>query len=112
MNPKVTLTFPWAAFLSWGGLVFNIFVNVCIVYGSLPEFYSHEDIGPGIMIGFIALFYKAVICFLIGMPCAILAIKKGRRRVGWLGVIFALTPAPLALALLKAAMHLNGLKFD
>ena len=112
MNPKVTLTFPWAAFFSWGGLVFNIFVNVCIVYGSLPEFYSHEDIGPGIMIGFIALFYKAVICFLIGMPCAILAIKKGRRRVGWLGVIFALTPAPLALALLKAAMHLNGLKFD
>ena len=111
-SPKVSLSIPWTPLLSWGGLLFNIYVNASIVYGSLPEFYSHQNIGPGIMIGFIGLFFTAIICFLIGIPCAILAIKKGRRRVGWLGVVFALTPAPLALGLLKAAMHLNGLHFD
>jgi hypothetical protein len=107
-----SFSFPWAALFSWSGLLFNIYVNLCIIYGSLPEFYSHQNIGPGIMIGFIGLFFTAVICFLVGIPCAILAIKKGRRRVGWLGVAFALTPAPLALALLKAAMQINGLHFD
>jgi hypothetical protein len=111
-SPKVSLSIPWTPLLSWGGLLFNIYVNASIVYGSLPGFYSHQNIGPGIMIGFIALIFMAIICLLIGIPCAILAIKKGRRRVGWLGIVFALTPAPLALGLLEGAMHLNGSHFD
>ena len=102
----------WVPLLSWGGLVFNIIVNVSNVYGSLPVFFRHDNIGPMAIFYFIGLFIQAIICILIGFPCAILAIKKGRRRMGWLGIILALTPAPLSLTLLKTAMYLNGLKFD
>jgi hypothetical protein len=81
-SPKVSLSIPWTPLLSWGGLIFNIYVNASIVCGSLPEFYSHENIGPGIMIGFIGLFFTAITCFLIGIPCAILAIKKDDDELG------------------------------
>jgi hypothetical protein len=103
-EPKVSFSFPWSLLLSWGGLIFNIFINGCIVYGSLPVFFRHDNLGPGTIFYFIGFFEIAVISFLIGFPCAILAIKKNRRRVGWLGIILALTPAPLSLALLKVAM--------
>jgi hypothetical protein len=116
-NPPPSLSFRWSAFpwtllLSWGGLVFSIFVNVSIVHGCLPLFFTHHNLGPGMIFWFISLFSTAGLTFFIGIPCAILAIKKGRRRVGWLGVVLALTPAPLGLTLVKIAMHLNGLQFD
>jgi hypothetical protein len=102
----------WIPLLSWGGLVFNIIVNVSIVYGSLPVFFRHDNIGPSAIFYFIGLFIQAVVSILIGFPCAILAIKKERRRIGWLGIVLAITPVPLSLTLLKTAMYLNGLKFD
>ena len=111
-EPKISLSFPWTPLLVWGGLTFNISVNASIVYGSLPLFYRHDNLGPGMIFWFITLFEVAVISCLIGLPCAIFAIKKRRRRVGWLSLVLALTPAPLALILLKMAMHLNGLQFD
>jgi len=98
--------------ISWGGFIFSIFINVSIVYGCLPTFFRHTNLGPSMIFWFINLFSMAIVTCIIGIPCGILAIRKGRPRVGWLGVALAITPAPLGWALLKVAMHLNGLQFD
>jgi hypothetical protein len=98
--------------ISWGGLLFGIFNNVWIVNGCLPVFFRHNNLGPGTIFWFIGLFYEAIVGFVIGIPCGIWAIKKHRPRVGWLGIVLALTPAPLGWTVLKVAMHVYGLEFD
>jgi hypothetical protein len=111
-EPKVSLSIPWTPLLSWGGFAFSLIMNASIVYGCLPVFFRHENLSAESMFWFIILALVAILTFIIGMPCAILAIMKGRRRIGWLGIIIALTPAPLGLILMETAMHLNGLHYD
>jgi len=93
-------------------LLFSIFINASVVYRCLPYFFWHQNLGPGMMLWFVGLFVTAILTFLIGVPCAIVAIKKRRRRVGWAGLLLALTPAPLGVILLRVAMHLTGIQFD
>jgi hypothetical protein len=109
---SASFSFPWAAVFSWGGLLFSIFINASIVYGCLPYFFWHQNLGPGMIFWYMGLFETAILTFVIGVPCAIVAVKKKRRRIGWLGLVLALTPAPLGVILLRVAMHLNGIQFD
>ena len=83
-----------------------------MVFACLPFYIDHSSRGPGIILGFILLGQYALIAFLIGVPCGIIAIKTGRRRIGWSGLILGFTPAPLAFALVEIATKLFNLQFD
>jgi hypothetical protein len=107
-----SFSFPWAALFSWGGLVFGMLGTASAFLNTYPYYFVHHDIGPGMIFYFLGLAVIAIFTLVVGLPCAIVGIIKRRRLVGWLGVIFALAPAPLGLAMLKAAMIMNGFHFD
>src|ERR1700722_11737650 len=79
VEPSISLSFPWLAFLSWVGLGVGIMGTGSVVLSSYPFFLIHNDIGPGVMFWMIGIFWTAVVTFLIGLPCGILAIKKGKQ---------------------------------
>jgi hypothetical protein len=97
-----------AAFSSWSGLIVGILGTGFVADLSYPFFFIHHNIGPGgaIWMG-IVTFIAGVTC-LLGLPCAIVGIIKGRRLVGWLGVVFTLAPLPTGMVMLKVAMRING----
>jgi hypothetical protein len=107
-NPAPSPTISWPAVFAWGGLIVGIMGTSSVALISYPIFRIHQDIGPGTMLWLAVVFITAIWTFLIGLPCAIIGIVKRRRLVGWLGVAFAIAPAPLGLAMLKTAMLING----
>jgi hypothetical protein len=111
-EPKIDVSLPWAAIFSWGGYIFGLFANISMVFACLPFYVDHSSRGPGMIFWFIGIYEFALVAFLIGVPCGIVAIKKGRRRIGWSGLILGFTPAPLAFALLEIATKLFNLPFD
>lgn len=107
-EPKIDYTFPWAGFFSWAGLLIGLFGTGRAVLMALPFFWNHSDLGPGIMFWMWAVLLTAFYTFLLGLPCAIVAIVKRRRLAGWLGVFLVMAPAPLAFAMFNTAMRING----
>jgi hypothetical protein len=97
-----------STFLAWCGLGIGWLGTCFVAMISYPLFSIHHDIGGGgaVWLGLVVL--AAGVTFLFGLPCAIYGIVKGERLIGWLGVIFAIAPVPLGLAMLKTAMALNG----
>ena len=81
-----------------------------VVYWSLPLFWIHHDIANTGFVWFHGVCTISFYTFVIALPCAIIGIVKRRRLLGWLGVAFAVAPAPLGLLMLEAAMTLNGFR--
>jgi|GEM_PF-6498297 hypothetical protein len=113
IEPKLSLKFPWAAFFAWAGLVIGILGTGYVALISFPFYgFHHQELGHGVMIWMAFVFMTGFWSFLIGLPCAIVGIIKGRRLIGWLGVLLVLLPVPLGWAMLKTAMALNGLTLE
>jgi hypothetical protein len=104
--------FPWPAFLSSSGLIVGVFSTGFVALSCLQFFFVQDHLGPSMIFWFMSLGWLAVITFLLGFPCAVFGIRKGWRRIGWLGVVFSMAPAPLGFAMLKIAMLANGVHFD
>jgi len=107
-HPLPALIIPGAAIFAWAGLVVGIIGIIRAVLLSYPFFLLHHDIANGAVLWFGFICITAFETFVIGLPCAIVGIVKGRRLIGWLGVVSSVIPAPLGFAMLRIAMVLNG----
>jgi hypothetical protein len=96
----------------WSGLIAGILGTGFVIYFSYPLLYIHHDIGPGGSVWLGVVIFIAGITFLLGLPCAIIGIAKGRRLIGWLGVLFTLAPLPTRMAMLRIAMRINGIHIE
>ena len=110
-SPPLSFSFPWAGFFAWFGLLTGMFGTFRATLLTYPFFWLHHDIGNGGVLWFGFVCITAFYTFLIGLPCAIVGLIKGRRLIGCLGVIFSIAPVPLACAMLHIAMALNGFHF-
>jgi hypothetical protein len=105
------LAYPWATIFSWGGFVFGLLVNLGIIISSLPFYFDYSGRGAGMLSWYLIAGRWALFAFLVGVPCGITAMMKGRRRLGRYGIVLGLTPAPLAYILLSIATRLFNAHF-
>ena len=101
---------PWGAVFAWTAVSIGLFGIGRVVYWTLPFFWIHHDIGNGGFVWFRGVCITAFYTFVFALPCAIVGIVKRRRVLGWLGVVFAIAPLPLAFIMSEVAMALNGFR--
>jgi hypothetical protein len=93
------------------GLIIGAFGTFCGL-GFGAQYFFYHRVGPGEMIGFVLLGECALTVFILGPPCAIIGIVKGRRLMGWTAFVLVIAPFPLAILLREVAVVLMGIQFD
>ena len=107
--PSRSVSLPaFSSWSGWSGLIVGILGTGFVAFLSYPFFSIHHNIGPGGAMWLGIVLFIAGVTFLLGLPCAIVGIVKGRRLIGWLGVVFTLAPLPTGIVMLKVAMMING----
>ena len=89
------------------GLIVGIIGTVIDTLFSCGWFKNHHDVGNGAVLWFGMIFMVGIVTFLFALPCSVIAVRRGL-RIGWLGVIFSITPIPSGFAILHIAMAVNG----
>jgi hypothetical protein len=107
-NPSLPPGISWSDVFAWGGLAIGILGTGFAAFLSYPFFRLHQDIGNGAVLWFGLLCLTGLWTLLLGLPCAIFTLLRRRRILGWLSVIFVISPVPLGLGMLHFAMALNG----